>query len=205
MSNNKSPYGFQFVRNRVAASSNYQTSVYQIAYNNSHSFGKGDVMKLLNTGYVDACTTADEAVMLGILDRVEYYDTSLASKRFANAWLAPSSALAGSCLAYVIEDPNCVFGVQSGNGGPVTIASVGLNANMGGAGAPSTLTGISTAYLDYTTIATTNTLMFRITSVPQNLGNVPTQTAPINNDSTAEYNYVEVTMNTPLALNTTGI
>ncbi len=204
MSNNNAPNGFSFVRNFVSASPTYQTGVYQIASNNSHSFGKGDVVQILSTGYIDRSQTSDTD-FLGILDRVEYYDSSQNKKIFSNAWLAPSSALAGSCIAYVIEDPNAVFGVQSGNGGPVTIASVGNNINFGGNAAPNTSTGISVAYADFATLATTNTLPFRIVAVPQNLGSVPTQNAPINNDSTTVYNYIEVKGINFHATKTTGI
>lgn len=205
MSNQNSPQGFQFVRNRVTASPTYQRATYQIAYNNSNSFGKGDVMIALSTGYVDKAATTDHAVLLGIFDGCEYYDSSQNKKIYSNGWLAPSNVLAGSAIAYINSDINSIFGVQSGNGGPVTQAAVFQNASMGGNGAPNTSTGISTAYLDFATINTTNTLLFRIEAVPQNLGGVPTQNCPIGNDSTAEYNYVEVSMNTSLSLNMTGI
>lgn len=205
MSNQNSPYGFQFVRNRVTAAPTYQRAIYQILSTNGNSFGKGDVMKALSSGYVDKAATTDHAALLGIIDGVEYYDSVQNKKIFANGWLAPSNVLAGSAFAYINSDINSIFGVQSGNGGPVTIASVFNNASMGGNGAPSTSTGISTAYLDFATLNTTNTLLFRIEAVPQNLGGVPTQNAPINNDSTTQYNYVEVSMNGALSTNTTGV
>ncbi len=205
MANISSPNGFNFVRNRVTAAPTYQRNTFQIAYNNSNSFGKGDVMIALSTGYCDVAITSSHSVLLGIFDGCEYYDSVQNKKIFSNGWLAPANVLAGSALAYINTDINSIFGVQSGNGGPVTIASVFKNASMGGNGAPNTNTGISTAYLDFNTINTTNTLLFRIESVPQNLGSVPTQNAPINNDSTTQYNYVEVSMNTSLSLNQTGI
>lgn len=205
MSNQNSPQGFQFVRNRVTASPTYQRSTYQIASTNSNSIGKGDVVIALSSGYIDIATTGDHAVLLGVFDGCEYYDSAQNKKIFSNGWLAPSNALAGSCIAYINSDINSIFGVQSGNGGPVTQASVFKNASMGGNGAPNTSTGISTAYLDFATINTTATLLFRIEAVPQNLGGAPTQNAPINNDSTSEFNYVEVSMNTSLSLNPTGI
>lgn len=194
MTNQNAPNGFSFVRNFVSAAPTYQTSVYQISSSNAHSFGKGDVVKILNTGYIDRALTSDSD-FLGVIDRVEYYDTTQNKKMFLNGWLAPSTALANSVFAYVIEDPNAVFGVQTNAGGPVTIASVGNNINFGGNAAPNTTgsaVGVSTAYADFSTLATTSTLPFRIVSVPQNLSNVPTQPAPILNDSTSQYNYIEV-------------
>lgn len=204
MTNQNAPSGFQFVRNFVSAAPTYQTGVYQISSSNANSFGKGDVVKILSTGYIDRALTSDTD-FLGIIDRVEYYDTVQNKKMFLNGWLAPSTALANSVIAYVIEDPNAIFGVQSGGGGPVTIASVGNNINFGGNAAPNTNTGISIAYANFATLATTNTLPFRIIAVPQNLGNVPTQNAPINNDSTSQFNYIEVKGINFHATITTGI
>ena len=207
MTNQNAPVGFFAVRNFVSAGPNYQTNTYQISSSNSHSFGKGDVVKILNTGYIDRAITSDTD-FLGVVDRIEYFDTVANKKQFLNGWLAPTTALAGSVLAYVIDDPNVIFGVQSGNGGPVTIGSVGNNINFGSNAAPNTTgpqIGVSTAYADFNTLATTGTLPFRITSVPQNLSNVPTQPAPINNDSASQYNYIEVKGCSWHAVLTTGI
>lgn len=207
MANNQAPYGFQFVRNYYSAAPTYQTSVYQIASNNANSFGKGDVVKGLTTGYVDRALTSD-TLFLGVIDRIEYYDTVQAKKIFANAWLAPSSALAGSVIAYVIDDPNAVFGVQSGGSTTTAVAyaDVGANINFGGNAAPNTLTGISTAYANQTLInPATATLPFRIINVPQNLGGAPVTAGPIGNDSTSPYNYIEVIGNAWQAKSTTGV
>lgn len=203
MSNVNAPNGFKFVRNLYSAAPTYQTSVYQISSSNANSFGKGDIVKILNTGFIDRAITSDTA-FLGVLDRIEYFDTTLQKPMFLNAWTAPTTALAGSVLAYVIEDVNAIFGVQTGNGGPVTIASTGTNINFGGNAAPNTY-GISVAYADFATLATTNTLPFRIVNVPQTLGGIPLTAAPINNDSASQFNYIEVIGNAWQAKLTTGI
>lgn len=199
MSNTFAPTGFQFVRNYHSASPTYQRTIRQIAYNNSNDFGKGDVVKSLTTGYIDVAATTD-AQVLGVLDGIEYYDTAQQKKIFTNAWLSPSTALANSVLAYVIADPQAVFEVQSGNGGPVTIAAVGDNINFASNGAPNTSTGISTAYADFATINTTDTLPFRIVNVPQNGID-----GPVGNDSTSQYNLIEVVLNSCDANARTGL
>lgn len=203
MSNNNSPSGFSFVSNVAAASPTYQRAERQVAYNDTYSFGKGDVVSSLSTGYITKWVSGQA---FGVLDGVEYYDSTLNKKVFAPAWLAPSSALAGSVLAYVNNDLNSLFQVQSGNGGPVLIAGTGLNISPGGNGAPNTSTGISIAYADYATIATTNTLPFRIVDVPQNAGNGASLTnCLIGNDSTSAYNLIYVRLNNSDGLNTTGV
>lgn len=207
MANNNAPYGFQFVRNYYSAAPTYQTSVYQIASTNANSFGKGDVVKMLTTGFIDRALTSD-TLFLGVLDRVEYYDSTNKKKTFPNAWLAPSGILAGSVLAYVIDDPNAVFGVQVGGSTTTGLlqTDVGTNINFGGNAAPNTLTGMSVAYADQTTInPATTTLPFRVVNVPQNLGGVPLTAAPIGNDSASAYNYVEVIGNAWMARSTTGV
>ncbi len=202
MANNNAPNGFSFVRNAVSASPTYQRTSYQIAHDNSNSFGKGDSVISLNTGYIDKWASGQ---ILGVLDGLEYYDTALNKKIFANAWLAPSTALTGSVVAYVISDRNAIFQVQEGNGGPVTYASRGLNISPGGTGAPNTSTGISTSYADFATIATTNTLPYRIVDVPQNLGGVPTTNCLIGVDSSLIYNLIYVQFNNCDDTNTTGV
>lgn len=204
MANNNAPYGFTFVRNYYAAAPTYQTSVYQISSANANSFGKGDVVKGLSTGFIDRALTSD-TLFLGILDRIEYYDSVIKAKQFVNAWLAPSSALAGSVIAYVIDDPNAVFGCQS-TGAVVAYSDVNANINFTGNANPLTSTGFSRASADQTTInPATATLPFRIVNVPQNLGGVPVTAAPIGNDSTSANNYIEVIGNAWQAKSTTGV
>lgn len=206
MANNQAPNGFSFVRNYYSAAPTYQTSVYQISSTNANSFGKGDVVKGLSTGFIDRSLTSD-TVFLGVLDRIEYFDSTLQAKQFRNAWLAPSSALAGSVLAYVIDDPNAVFGAQVGGSASTGLAyaDVNTNINFGGNAAPNTKTGISVAYADQSTLATTATLPFRVVNVPQNLGGNPVTAGPIGNDSTAAYNYAEFLLNASQIKSTTGV
>lgn len=202
MANTNAPNGFKFVRNYYSGAPTYQTSVRQIAYNNANSFGKGDVVKQLTTGVIDRALTNDTQV-LGILDRIEYYDTAQQKKIYTNAWTAPSTALSGSVLAYVIDDPQAVFQAQ---GGPANIAltAVGANINFAGNAAPNAY-GISVAYADSSSIDTTNTLPFRIVNVPQNLGGVPLTGGPIGIDSASAYNIIEVVLNSTDAKQLTGI
>lgn len=186
MSNTFAPTGFQFIRNYLNAAPTYQTTSAQISSTNSHTFGKGDVVQLLSTGFIDRSLTTD-TVFYGILDGLQYYDTVQQKTIFTNYWAAPSTALAGSVLAKVITDPFAVFLVQGGGSGvgPFVQANFGNNVNFGGNAAPTTGTGISTAYADFATVATTSTLPFRVIGFGQNL----------NNDTLSANNYIEVMAN----------
>lgn len=204
MANTSAPNGFSFVRNYFSGAPTYQTTIAEISSSNANSFGKGDLVKLLGTGVIDRSLTSD-TVFFGVIDWVEYYDTVQQKKVRGLAWLAPSTALAGTVFASVITDPQAVFSVQSSDGGPVAQGNVGNNINFASNAAPNTTIGISTAYADFATIATTNTLPFRILGIGYNgyLG-------PISNlgyDNTQANNIIEVLPNPGAwsATNGTGV
>ena len=202
--NTFAPNGFIFVRNYYSGVPTYQTTIAEIASTNANSFGKGDVVKLLSSGYIDRALTTDNPVF-GVIDWVEYYDTVQQKKIRTLAWLAPSTALANSVFASVITDPQAVFSVQSGNGGPVVQASVGLNINFAANAAPNTTTGLSTAYADFGTVSTASTYPFRILGIGYN-----NYLGPIGNlgyDNTLANNIIEVVANPTAwsATNSTGV
>jgi hypothetical protein len=148
----------------------------------------------LSTGLVDRALTSDTE-FLGVLLWVKYVDT-IAGVVQRPSWTAPSTAVANTVQAAVCIDPQMIFRVQSSNGGPVTQSSIGKNINFGANAAPNT-SGISTAYADFATIATTSTLPFRITGFGQQIGD----------DPTTANNWIEVTANPGawMATNGTGI
>ena len=191
-SNTFAPNGFSFVRNKASASPTYQTELAEISSTNSNSFGKGDVVKLLNTGFIDRALVTDSPVF-GIVDWVEYYDTVQQKKVRSLGWIAPGNVLAGSAYASVITDTQAIFSVQSGNGGPVVQADVGLNINFAQNAAPNTTTGLSTAYADFGTVSTASTYPFRVLGIGYN-----SYLGPIGNlgyDNTLANNTIEVMAN----------
>jgi hypothetical protein len=199
MANNFAPNGFRFSRNYFSAAPTYQTTVSQIAYNNANTFGQGDVVKLLSSGFIDRALTSDTE-FFGVLDWVQYYDTAQQKTIRSFQWNAPSTALSGSVTASVITDPQAVFAVQVGpsGSGPVAQGNIGNNINFAANAAPNTI-GISTAYANYSTIATTSTLPFRIIGIGYNnqLGYIG------GGDNTLANNIIEVIAN-PGAWNATN-
>lgn len=196
MSNIQAPFGFQQTSTLTGASPNYVVVHRQIASNNSHQIGRGDPVIELSNGYIDIALSTS-TLLYGVFDGVNYYDTTQQKKLWLNGWTAPtSSALSGTVLAAVIVDPMATFKVQAGGSSTtgVTLANIGLNATFGGQGAPNSA-GYSVAYLDISTISTTNTLPFRIIGL----------NAMPNNDTTAAYDTVAVTFNTQSYKQTTGV
>jgi hypothetical protein len=98
-------------------------------------------------------------------------DPNFQRKVWLCAWKAPSLSSSTVVLAYVWDDPQIIFEVQAGNSSvavttPVAQGSVFNNANHAGQLTPTTA-GISQAYLDQNSIATTNTLALRIFGLSQ--------------------------------------
>lgn len=197
--NTLAPNGFNFGgRSLLANSPNYAIRTFRIAYNNANKIAKGDPVKLLSSGYIDLMASGGTTI-LGILDGCEYFDPTRQQFVFSPHWNAIAGLPAGANVtARVVVDPNYTFIAQM-NGGPATIASEGLNVDIKSntSGVPS-LAGISTCSLDFSTVATTATLPFRIINVVSS-GMFATY------DPNGANNWVEVKMNTQNYTQTTGI
>ena len=192
MSNTLSPFGFRLASRADGAQPNYAIQYRQIAYNNTNKFGFGDPVKTLNTGYIDAATAG--STFSGIFLGCEYVDTNFARKVYFPNWSAPSTATQYTVLAKVCMDPKALFVCQIGNDTSVKTQSIiGQNANFGGGGAPNSA-GISTAYLDGSTIATTSTLNFRIVGFAGG-DNTYLTTGYVGNDPTSANPLVLVALN----------
>ena len=195
MSNTQSPNGFQQSSTITGASPNYVVVHRQISSGNTGSIGAGDPVRELSTGYIDVALSTSNPI-LGVFTGVEYYDTAQQKKIWAPAWTGVTTALSGSILASVVVDPQATYRVQAGGASTaVTLANIGLNATFGGQGSPATGSGQSVAYLDVTSISTTNTLPFRILG----FAGLP------SNDSTSGYASVLVKINTQTYNQTTGV
>jgi len=106
----------------------------------------GDFVKLLGTGYIDAAAAGNR--ILGVFAGCKYTNSSgeqIFSKYYPASTTTQSS---GDITAFVYDDPNIVFAVQSS--GSTVFADIG---NLGNhvAGAGSTTTGGSAHEIDGTT------------------------------------------------------
>lgn len=200
-SNTYAPFGFRESRLYGAAPSNYAMQATQIAYNNSNKIAFGDPVKLLSTGYIDVMTVSGSTIH-GIFLGCEYYDPVLQNFQFLKSWPAPGTLTSSQTVsAHVAVDPLMRLQVQV-NGGPVVQGNVGNNIDIfsGSSGNPSAA-GISQCAVDFSTIASTSTLPFRIVGIVQNGGyNGTSWYAPGNTN-----NIVEVVMNTSDITSRTGI
>lgn len=162
MANTNAPFGFRQYSGNGSAPT-YEQVVMTVASNNTTAIYFGDPVVPLNTGYI-AQASSNSVQVAGIFVGCKYL--SVAQKRtvWSNYW--PGSDANGDVEAYVVNDPNAKFVAQSDATG---IAFADINANIGFAiGTGNSATGISGAYLDTSTLNTTNTLPFRVVSLVKN-------------------------------------
>ena len=142
MANTDAPKGFWPLRH-LSGGSMARTSSYTIATGYATNIFKGDVVKLVAAGGIELAAAGNR--FLGIFDGVQYTasDGSVVYKKY---W--PASTAATNIIAYVYDDPQMLFGVQSA--GSTVAADVG---NLGDhvAGTDSTTTGISAHELNGST------------------------------------------------------
>jgi len=117
----------------------------------------GDFVKLVNTGTVEKDTGTTTMTPVGIFMGCFYTDPGTNQPTFNQTY--PASTAAGDIMAYVLDDPDCVFRMQSDE----ALAQTTLGNNVGVVQtAGSTSIGRSKNAVDGSTAATTNTLPLRI-------------------------------------------
>jgi len=192
MANTNAPFGFRQYSGTGSAPT-YEQVAMTIASNNTTAIYFGDPVVPLNTGYI-AQASSNSVQIAGIFVGCKYLSTSQKRTVWSNYW--PGSDANGNVEAYVVNDQNAKFVAQSDATG---VAFADINANIGFAiGTSNSATGISGAYLDTSTLNTTNTLPFRVVSLVS---------APPGSNGTdsGAYNYAVVAFNNVSTKQLTGI
>ena len=175
MANTNAPFGFRQYKGTGSAPT-YEQVTMTIASNDTTAVYFGDPVVPLNTGYI-AQASSNSVQVAGIFVGCKYLSTSQKRTVWSNYW--PGSDTTQDVEAYVVNDPNAQFLVQT----DATGAAAGdVNANVGFAiGTGNAATGISGAYIDISTKNTTSTLPFRINAlVTQPPGSAGTQAGAYN-------------------------
>ena len=192
MANTNTPFGFRQYSGTGSAPT-YEQVAMTIASGNSTAIYFGDPVVPLNTGYI-AQAASNSIQIAGIFVGCKYLSVSQKRTVWSNYW--PGSDANGDVEAYVVNDPNAKFVAQSDSTG---VAFADINANIGFAiGTGNSATGISGAYLDTSTLNTTNTLPFRVVSLVS---------APpgANGTQSGAYNWAVVAFNNVSTKQLTGI
>jgi hypothetical protein len=193
-------FGLKPYRNLYAAAPNYQVNnAFQIAYNNSHSIGTGDIVIPLSTGFLDIASNQPSNPILGVYAYCQYPNpNNTIQPQPQRLWNGPSLASNVTVNAIYWDDPQIVFAVMAS--ASLAQSSIGLNANFISNGVPNTTTGISILQLDASSVSTASNLPLRIVEFApfETSGgtvNGPTSVNPV----------MGVTLNTAFAKAVTGV
>lgn len=193
MANTFAPFGFRPV-NTSNGPMNWRISTRRIASTNATAIYKGDAVVPVTgpiNGYIEQAT-AGTTPLAGIFWGCQYLSTSQKRTVWSQYW--PGSDATGDVIAYVVDDPNARFLVQTSgasfqiSGTPSAFGSspVGLYAQLN-VGTGSAMTQQSGMFLD--TAGSTATYPFVVVDM------VLDPPGSNGSDATANYNYVIVGFN----------
>ncbi len=186
MANTNSPNGFQYFGRLEGGSPTEGLTTRLIASADTAALGYGDPVTSQTTGYVSA-SVAGTTQIDGIFYGCTYLSTALGRIVWTNYWAG--SGAGGDVTAYICDDPQAKFVVQSDNTA-IVFADIQSNINFV-AGTPNATTQFSLASVGQSTLSTTTTLPFRV------VGLLSDSAPPGTNgtDNTTAYNRVVVAPN----------
>jgi hypothetical protein len=148
MANKDAPFGLKPVGELGSGYNSAGTTEYKIASGASGNIFSGDLVKMANTGTILVAAAGDQA--LGVFRGCQYTDSN-GDVIFSPYW--PSGTVTSDAVAFVVDDPNALFEIQSAATGSVVQTVVGNNADIVYTSG-STKTGISAVEISGTTAAT---------------------------------------------------
>lgn len=193
MSNNFAPFGFS-PTSTSNGPMNWRLSVRRIA-STAGAIYKGDAVVPVTSpstnGYIKQAT-AGAVALAGVFWGCQYLSTSQKRTVWSNYW--PGSDATGDVIAYVVDDPNARFVVQtsgssfqiSGTNSAFGTSPVGKLCQLN-VGTGNTATGISGMFVD--TVGTTATFPFQVVDM------VIDPPGANGTDAASVYNYVIVGFN----------
>jgi hypothetical protein len=157
MANTNAPFGFRQYGGTGSVPT-YEQVVVRVAYNASAIFYGDPVLPDAN-GFVVVGAPGTTQVS-GIFQGCKYLSVSQKRTVWSNYWPGTDVASNQIVEGYIVNDPNSKFVVQTDVTG---IDATAINANVNfSIGTGNTATGISGAFLNTSTLGTTNTLPFRV-------------------------------------------
>lgn len=185
------PFGFRWVGMINASAPNYSPMAGKIAATDTTAIYRGDPIVIDSDGYVTKATTG--ARIDGIFQGCEF-STLTGVRQFRNDW--PGLGALEDAIAFVVNTPEALFAVQSGNGGPVVQSNVGKDISFS-VGTGNIVTGISGAYADFATIASNGSLPFHIMNYAGNTAGGPIAPAIVGpgTNAASPFNLIYVRFN----------
>ena len=148
MANQDAAFGLKPVGKLGSNVNSEGTTEYSIASGASGNIFSGDPVKMANTGTILVAAAGDQ--LLGVFRGCRYTNAS-GEVIYSSYW--PNGTVSSDAVAFVVDDPNALFEVQSAATGSVVQTVVGNNADIVYA-TGSTLDGQSHVEISGTTAAT---------------------------------------------------
>ena len=194
MANTNTPFGLQPVGLYGAVQPTFGLGTAKLSYTaNTTLICRGDMLKRLNTGYVDIWTAGTAASQfIGVFWGAKWLSVSLGRVTQNQFWSYSDAAADGTCY-YIpaVGSPAPMFKIQS-SGTAISLANVGNNADVvATVGAIKGSYGLSAMTLNQATIATTATFPLRIAALWSTYAPAGTPGA----DDTTSYNIAVVYAN----------
>jgi hypothetical protein len=149
MANKDAPFGLKPVGIVGSGDNSQGTTEYKIASGASGNIFSGDLVKMTNTGTILVAGATDNPV-LGVFRGCQYTDSN-GDVIYSAYW--PDGTVTSDAVAFVVDDPDALFEIQSAATGSVVQTVVGNNADTVYTSG-STKTGISAVEISGTTAAT---------------------------------------------------
>jgi len=148
MANQDAAFGLKPVGKLGSNVNSEGTTEYSIASGASGNIFSGDPVKMANTGTILVAAAGDQ--LLGVFRGCRYTNAS-GEVIYSSYW--PNGTVSSDAVAFVVDDPNALFEVQSAATGSVVQTVVGNNADIVYASG-STADGQSGVEISGTTAAT---------------------------------------------------
>ena len=149
MANKDAPFGLKPVGIVGSGDNTQGTTEYKIASGASGNIFSGDLVKMTNAGTILVAGATDNPV-LGVFRGCQYTDSN-GDVIYSAYW--PDGTVTSDAVAFVVDDPDALFEIQSAATGSVVQTVVGNNADTVYTSG-STKTGISAVEISGTTAAT---------------------------------------------------
>jgi len=188
MANQDTAFGLRPIGLNGSATNSTGVTQYEIASDNTNAIYQFSPVIPLSTGFIDIVGNANGGTVpfLGVLMGVEYVDSSTKKTVFKNYWPGANSVSVDTNFpvkAFVADNPMQLYRVaadESVTNKATAQADVFSNCSLATATSGSTDTGRSTAELDISTAATTETLAMRIVGIVDDVANNDYDAAGVN-------------------------
>lgn len=176
MPNINGSYGLRPIAIMGQATNTTGATEYRIASTNTNPIYQGSPVIPLATGFIDIVGAASGGTvgLLGVFAGCEYVSSATGQKVFSKFWPGSGANSTYPIKAFVYDNPMQLFTIAADaslTNEATARGHVFANANFATATSGSTATGVSSATLAVSTIATTNTLNLRIMGIQDDVEN----------------------------------